>query len=266
MNLDRNFDDIADHFEHKIYNGIKGRLRSAVILRDLNQNVLPSLSPECDSILDLGAGLGQFSIKLALDGFKVTYNDISQKMTSKAQRNARERGMEASIVWINTSYTYFLNKKYQDAFSLVLCHALIEWLANPTELLRGLNQCVRENGFISLCVYNPAATLFHNLLRGNFDWVDRHREGNSFMVAKNDASLTPPNPIALNEVEENLQDNGFEIISCSGIRVFSDYVRQKTGGNLLEEEILKQELIFSELDPYKKMGRYVHYLVCKKGV
>ena len=263
MNSDRNFDDIADHFEQKIYGGLKGQLRYAVIDRDLRCYVHPYISTPTDQVLDLGAGLGQFTIEFAKAEFHVTYNDLSENMTHKARARAKKYDLENKINWENASYTQLLTQKHQNRYSLVLCHALLEWLAKPKELLSELGNLVAKNGFVSLCAYNPSATIFHNLLRGNFDWVDHHMHGDSFVIEENRGGLTPMNPIALNDIENQFKTNGFQIVTSSGIRVFSDYVHLQSGGNAIEEEIFKKELLFSTVEPYKNMARYIHYIVQK---
>jgi S-adenosylmethionine-dependent methyltransferase len=35
--VDRNFDDLTEKFKRKVYGGLKGEIRLAVIWRDLNQ-------------------------------------------------------------------------------------------------------------------------------------------------------------------------------------------------------------------------------------
>jgi S-adenosylmethionine-dependent methyltransferase len=55
---DRNFDDLADKFERKVYGGLKGDIRLAVIWRDLLSPV-PQISHGSHlRILDIGAGSG----------------------------------------------------------------------------------------------------------------------------------------------------------------------------------------------------------------
>ncbi len=51
---DRNFDDVANHFANKIYGGLKGTLRLAVLWRDISE-ILPQLSS--NQVLDIGAGI-----------------------------------------------------------------------------------------------------------------------------------------------------------------------------------------------------------------
>ena len=89
IDKDRNFDDLADKFARKIYGGLKGDIRLAVIWRDLLA-VVPAIEGQTPlRILDVGGGLGQFTLRLAGLGHSLIYSDLSQNMLSQTQQQAR---------------------------------------------------------------------------------------------------------------------------------------------------------------------------------
>jgi len=47
----------------------------------------------------------------------------------------------------------------------------------------------------------------------------------------------------------------------SGIRVFHDYVTNLRGGHLDDAAVIDMELKYSMLEPYKWLGRYIHYIL-----
>ena len=110
-------------------------------------------------------------------------------------------------------------------------------------------------GFLSLCFYNPAAKIYRNLIRGNFDWLE-----NQDNYRSNTGSLTPNNPCELAQVRSWLHDQDFNIFSESGIRVFHDYVVEQRGGHGSPEAVLAMELAYSDKEPFKWLGRYLHIL------
>ena len=61
MQQDRNFDDLAERFQRKIYGGLKGEIRLAVLWRDLESEVPALKEGRPLRILDVGAGLGQLA-------------------------------------------------------------------------------------------------------------------------------------------------------------------------------------------------------------
>ncbi len=252
---DRNFDDLAERFEQRIYGSNKGAIRQAVIWRDL-ESVLAKNSKL--RVLDLGGGLGYFSIKLSQLGHDVCFTDISPVMTQKAIELASQAGVDGKIDWNILSYQKFA-EQHQGKFDLVLCHALLEWLEQPELVFPSIVNLLEVNGRLSLCFYNPAGMVYHNLIRGNFNRVERQEYYRS-----DKGSLTPDNPCSVKEVRQWLFENHFGIETVSGIRVFSDYVVEKRGGLKSPEAVLRMELEYSQSEPYKWLGRYLHFMVSRR--
>lgn len=251
---DRNFDDIAEHFARKIYGGLKGEIRLAVLDADLAPVIaqLVAIHNRPLRVLDVGGGLGQLAIRYAHQGHQVTVNDLSSVMLDQARKRAQEAGVEHVMSWHCGPYQA-LPALELEPFDLVMCHALLEWLQEPALLVPGLTPLVRADGYLSLCFYNPVSIIYRNLIRGNFNWVQQA----SGYVADS-GSLTPSNPCSIEQVRGWLVQSGFNIVSESGLRVFSDYVTEKRGGNQVPGQVLAMELAYATQEPYKWMGRYLH--------
>jgi S-adenosylmethionine-dependent methyltransferase len=256
---DRNFDNIADHFSRKIYGGLKGQIRLTVLSADLNPIIARLMENRTEPlrILDVGGGLGQLSIQFAQQGHVVTVNDISPVMLGIARDKAREAELEDAITWHCGPYQDLAAQAYKP-FDLVLCHAVLEWLQEPELLIPALAELVRPAGYLSLCFYNPASIIYRNLIRGNFNWVQQAPN-----YTADSGSLTPNNPCSIEQVRGWLARSHLRIEVESGLRVFSDYVVEKRGGNKLPEQVLAKELVYSTQEPFKWMGRYLH-VVSKK--
>lgn len=254
---DRNFDDLADHFEQRIYGGSKGELRQAVIWRDLT-SALPEI--ECAAtggplrVLDVGGGLGHFSVRLSQLGHTVTYNDLSPIMARKARTRASSAGVVDQIAWYTGPYQE-LTDQLQEGFDLILCHALLEWLAEPARLIPALSPLLNPEGRLSFCFYNQAGIVYRNLIKGNFNWIN-----NQDRYQANHNSLTPHHACTLEQVNDWLTVAGLVTSSISGIRVFSDYTVDKRGGLNTPESVFEMELNYSRLEPYKWLGRYLHII------
>lgn len=294
---DRSFEPIADHFEKKVYGGLKGEIRLAVLRRDIfaytekqSQRLGRPLR-----ILDVGAGLAQIAIELAVQGHTLVINDISASMLSKAQAQVAtfeaDNKTKLDITWRVCPYQelpdklakdstveeclaedrykklYFEDEsdeknsvvnKSADKFDLILCHALLEWLAQPAEIMDFFNAQLSPQGALSLCFYNPASFDYRNLIMGNFNLLDRQLAGN--YAADNKKSLTPNHPVARQEVQAWLEQHDYTIELESGLRVFHDYSPLKRGGHNDPNAVIKMELRYSQLEPYKWLGRYLHVL------
>ena len=260
MNQDRNFDDISAHFEKKIYGGLKGEIRLAVLRHDIFGWVKSWQQTHNRPlrVLDVGAGLAQISIELAKDGHDVTINDISANMLEIAKQNAGEAAQ--NITWHTCPYQQ-LDDKLTGKYDLILCHAVLEWLAEPKLIMdffdRWLVDDSAEKGVLSLCFYNPASFVYRNLVMGNFNLLH-----NKDFKADN-GSLTPNHPVAKDEVLAWINDHHYQILHTSGLRVFHDYSPLKRGGHTNPQAVIDMEVAYSGQDPYKWLGRYLHFLVSK---
>lgn len=246
---DRNFDDIADHFAKKVYGGLKGQIRLAVLERDLGEH-LPKRPLK---ILDVGAGLAQISLNLART-HDVVVSDISANMIAKAQMSARELGVRPTF--IISSYQELSTHLHEQKFDVILCHAVLEWLSDPSQIMAFFDEYLSDDGILSLCFYNPASLIYRNLIMGNFYQLDKPKPADN-------KSLTPNNPVAYETVERWLLDKHYTILCKSGIRVFSDYAPLKRGGLTSPDDVVAMELKYSQTHPFWQMGRYLHLLASK---
>lgn len=260
---DRSFDAIADHFEKKVYGGLKGDIRLAVLRRDIFE-YSAQMSNRLGRplrILDVGAGLAQIAIELAAQGHTLVVNDISANMLEKARTSAEQNNKPLNITWHVCPYQELdakLAKEDMQKFDLILCHALLEWLAEPAAVMDFFDQHLIESGMLSLCFYNPASFDYRNLIMGNFNLLD-----NSEYKADNKKSLTPNHPVAKEEVESWLESHHYRTVRTSGLRVFHDYAPLKRGGHNDPEAVIRMELRYSQLEPYKWLGRYLHVMATR---
>lgn len=276
MRSDRSFDTIADHFEKKVYGGLKGDIRLAVLRRDIfdytaqmSKNLGRPLR-----ILDVGAGLAQIAIELAAQGHSVVINDISANMLEKAKASAAAIDQNLEIRWYVCPYQALEDKLAIDElqntnsgvnntenavkFDLIMSHALLEWLAEPAAIMDFFDHQLTENGALSLCFYNPASFDYRNLIMGNFNLLDK-----TDYKADNKKSLTPNHPVAKEEVESWLKTHHYQTILTSGLRVFHDYAPLKRGGHNHPDAVIRMELRYSQLEPYKWLGRYLHVMATR---
>lgn len=254
MEGDRNFDDLAGHFERRIYGGLKGRVRLAVLRRDLQWCLERLEGSKPLSVLDTGAGLAQLALELAAEGHRVTINDLSSQMLTEAESRANAMGLCAQVEWRHGRFQELAGRCDWD---LVLCHAVLEWLADARTAVDILASMVRPGGYLSLAFYNRDAQVFRNLVRGNFKRV---RSG---VVHGEPGGLTPASPLCPLGVSNWLEGSGLVVERRSGIRVFRDYVTTPAGGNLHDDDVIEMELECSQQEPFWRLGRYVHF-VCRK--
>ena len=247
---DRNFDGLADKFARKVYGGLKGEIRLAVIWRDLVAAMPGIESGPPLRILDIGGGLGQFAVRLAALGHSVVYNDVSAEMYQKAHNLAQQHSLAVQISW---HHSHYQDLDDLGQFDLVLCHAVVEWLAHPGSLVAHIKRFVAEGGRLSLTFYNQNGLVYRNLIRGNFRLLQTDFKPDI-------GSLTPTHPLLPAQVAAWLEASDLTLCWSSGIRVFHDYVTTVRGGHEDPQSVVDMELKHSLIEPYKWLGRYIHFI------
>lgn len=261
INQDRNFDDLAKRFQKNIYGGLKGEIRLAVLDRDFREYF--SLAPFGEQqsikplrILDAGGGQAQFSLNFARAGHSVVICDISAEMLKLAEQEVIAQGLETRVQLIHCAIqdlSQHLDEGVRE-FDVVLCHAVMEWVANPSELLTKLMVYIKSQGFLSLTFYNLHSLIYKNLLRTNFKKIQQQDFGGSR------GSLTPINPLYPEQVFEWLNQLPMSRLTTSGIRVFHDYIFNEEHRERDPQSVIELELEFSRKQPYQLLGRYIHVL------
>ncbi|KKO46072.1 methyltransferase [Arsukibacterium ikkense] len=255
---DRSFDGIAAKFQRNIYQSSKGALRQQVLLRDLT--ALPLLQAPCQ-VLDVGAGQGQISLLLAKMGHTIHLTDVSADMLAIAAETAMAAGIAITGPAAQLSFSQQslaeLSQTAKRQYPLLLCHAMLEWLAEPQLALQQLNALIMPGGILSLMYYNKDAKRLSNILYGNFDYVAA-----DFKVKKK-VSLSPQNPLEPADVAQWYQQAGFRLISKTGVRCFHDYLRDRSQQQSHFQQLLELELKYNQQEPYASLGRYTHLLLAK---
>lgn len=245
---DHHFDDLALRFAEKIYGGNKGAIRLAVIQADLH-DLIAAQSPL--RILDIGAGLGHMSLWLAQQGHQLTLAEPSSAMLQQAQHNFAHARCNAEF--IHTDWQHLCQQHHQP-FDLILCHAVLEWLADPFALTATMRSLLKPNGWLSLAFYNKDALIFQNLIKGNLRKLKKQK------FAGDAGGLTPQQPIDAQLLTEQLNTQGWNIHSRSGIRVFHDYMRSEMRQKITDDELIQTELSYRHHPTLGPLGRYQHWL------
>lgn len=253
--IDQNFDGLSSRFQKNIYGSPKGQIRLNILSRDLEE-LIPGFNKGGLSILDAGAGQGNFALQLAMSNHKLTLCDLSSIMLADAETLFKKNQCESDTRFIH-SPVQELSEHTEQQYDVVLFHAVLEWLAEPEETLRELLTFIKPNGYLSLMFYSRTGLIYHNLTRGNFDYIlNDHLAGEG-------KSLTPTNPQNPDEVYSWLEKFEMDILVKSGVRVFYDGMSRERRKQINNEQLFELEERFSRMEPYCSMARYVHVL-CKK--
>ncbi len=248
MNSTR-FNTLSSHFQDKIYASFKGKLRLAILKRDFENFDL--IQPNCKT-LDIGAGQGQFSHLLASNQHSITLLESSENMLDLAKERFSQDDLSAIFIHDELQN---IPTKLDDQYDLVMAHAVIEWLENPADIIPILQHTTHSNSTISLLFYNLNGLIYHNLIRGNYRYIQKNNFRGEY------GGLTPISPVNPTELEETLNQNGFEVIHKSGIRTYYDYMTKENKQKISEEEHIEMEMNCSTQPQFLPNARYLHWLI-----
>jgi S-adenosylmethionine-dependent methyltransferase len=252
---DQNFDNLSQRFRKNIYHTAKGKIRLNILWRDLSEQI-PQIEVGGLSILDAGAGQGNFALQLSQKNHKLTLCDLSEKMLKDAQTLFAENNLEHGIRFINSS-VQTLSEHINEKFDVVLFHAVLEWLVEPEKTLKELIKFIRPGGYISLMFYSRTGLIYQNLTKGNFEHVLNDS------LAGEGKTLTPTNPQDPEEVYSWLNELGLKILTKSGVRVFYDGIHRERRKQISGDDLFELEKRYSRIEPYCSLARYIHVL-CQK--
>lgn len=243
---DQHFDDLAIRFAEKIYDSNKGAIRLAVLQADLNE-VLPQRPLR---ILDIGAGLGHMALWLTQQGHHVTLVEPALAMLETAQQRFTEAGCTATFV--HADWQTFAQQQHTP-YDLVLCHAVLEWLAEPDDILAALHRLTAVDGWLSLAFYNKDGLILQNLIKGNLRKLNQQR------FTGDAGGLTPQQPLDPRELARKVEPL-WQIQQRSGIRVFHDYMQPQFRQKIAADELISTELNYRRHPALAGLGRYLHWL------
>lgn len=243
---DKSFDGLAKKFSNNIYGTTKGKLRHQLLCDAISEN-MQGEGPQ--RIIDLGGGTGVMANYLARQGHEVTLADASEEILSVARDSVSP---DISIV-----HDDLYNIQNIASFDLVVCHAVLEWLATPEKAICHLAQVMRSGAQLSLTVFNHDAALFGNAVYGNFDYIAQG------MKIKNQVRLTPQQQIKPQQVLAWVREAGLNIVSKRGIRCFHDYLRNIDHAQTQYEQLYQLEQQYNTQEPFLWLGKYFHLWITK---
>ena len=252
---DQNFDNLSSRFRKNIYDSAKGKIRLQILWRDIVE-AIPEVEEGGLSILDVGAGQGNFALQLAQKKNSLTLCDISSAMLNDARALFAKHNLDEGVGFIHAP-AQELSKHLDTQYDVILFHAVLEWLVDPRETLKQLLKFIKPGGYLSLMFYSRTGLIYQNLTRGNFDYVINDK------LSGEGKTLTPINPQDPDDVYNWLTELDLTVLLKSGVRVFYDGMSRERRKQVSMNDLFDLEKQFSRKEPYCSLARYIH-VICKK--
>jgi S-adenosylmethionine-dependent methyltransferase len=235
----------------------EGRLRLDLAFANL-QEFLPDAKRPLRA-LDLGCGTGVTAIRLARMGIHVTLLDCSAAMLSIAERAVLESGVGERVALIHRDATQLENSFESASFDLILCHNVLEYVADPVVVLHGVARLLRDSSSIlSVLLRNQAGESIKAAIQAGdlasaqdvltSEWAQESLYGGRVRL------FTPE------KVRSMLQAQSFRVIAERGVRVIADYLPTLVRGKEEYERIFEFERRLGSRAGLAGAARYIHCL------
>jgi len=236
----------------------EGRLRTDLAFANL-RDALPEQGLTSWRALDLGCGTGAVALRLAKLGVHVTLLDCSKRMLELAERAFAEAGVTANpelkIGDVSEAADLFAHR----SFDVVVCHNVVEYVDDPTVVLRSLATLLRgPNGILSLLVRSQAGEVLKaaiasgdlEALQGTLDsdWGKESLYGGKVRL------FTPKT------LEATLRHALLRVIARRGVRIISDCLPERVSRSGEYEKIFALEQKLAAREEYFGVARYLQYL------
>ncbi len=243
----------------------RASLRTAVVWEVLRE----ALDRQCQhtaragsgalDVLDTGGGTGNFAVPVARLGHRVTVVDPSPDALFALERRAAEAGVTDLVRGVQGDAGGLLDVVERDAYDVVLCHGVLEFVDDPESGLGNAVGALRESGTLSLLAAGRNGAVLARAIAGHFAEAQR---GLADPEGRWGGSDPLPRRFTAEDLTRLVTATGLDVASVHGVRVFADLVP----GALVDTEpgqqeaLLQLELAAAALPAFHSIATQLHVL------
>jgi S-adenosylmethionine-dependent methyltransferase len=214
-------------------------------------------------VLDVGGGNGLDAIPLAREGHHVAIVDFSSEMLAAAQQSAAADGLHERIAVYCAEALHVPELFPDQLFDVVLCHNVLQYVADVPALLQAICTPLKPDGLVSLISVNRysvayQAAFFRGDLAGAVAALDRrHVEATVFGM--------PMTLYSGEEIAALLPQIGCALDHYYGIRCICDYWgdNERKSDRAIFSQLEQLELALTDKHPYNLLARYFQLIAHK---
>ncbi len=237
----------------------EGRLRLDLAFANLQELLPVRQGNNSLCALDLGCGTGVAAVRLARLGVHVTMLDSSLAMLDIAKRAALEGGVSDQVTLKHGDATELSSLFNVSSFDVVLCHNLLEYVADPGAVLHGAVRLMRfPAGILSILVRNQAG----EVLKAAIQTGDLAAAESNLTAEWGVESLYRGKVrlFTLDSLEAMLQESSLTMIAQRGVRVVADYLPSQVSRTSEYERIFALERKLGHRREFAAIARYTQCL------
>jgi len=237
----------------------EGRLRSDLTFANLEDFLPSSQARKSLCALDVGCGTGDAAVRLARFGIHVTLLDSSLAMLDLAKRAAQEAGVTEKVVLQHGDATQLATLFEAASFDVILCHNILEYVDEPTAVLRGAARALRgSSAMLSVLVRNQAGEVFKAAIQAG----DLAAAENKLTAEWGQESLYGGKVrlFASDSLPAMLKATSLATIAERGVRVLADCLPPRVSRSEEYERIFELERKLGSRPEFAAVARYTHCL------
>jgi SAM-dependent methyltransferase len=230
-----------------------GERRSAARTSVVWEALEPVLRGRLD-VLDIGGGTGGFAVRVAELGHRVRVVDPSPDALASLDRRAREAGV--AVAGQQGDLSTLAEVVEPGSVDVVLCHGVLEVVADPVAGLAAIRRVLRPGGVLSLLVAQRHAAVVARAMAGHFGQALALLEDPAAGGGRVGRRFTEA------EARDLLTTAGLDVTAVHAVRVFADLVP----GSLLDLEpgataaLLDLERAVSARPEFRPLATQLHLL------
>ena len=221
----------------------------AVLRRELQRDAGRELT-----VLDVGGGTGGFAVPVAESGHHVTVVDASPDALAALSRRAADAGVADRVRAVQGDGDALAGLVGPESVDLILCHAVLEVVDDPADVVSAIAAALRPGGAVSLLVASRAAAVLGRAVNGHLDAA-------SALLTDPDGRAGTRDTLRRRYDAETaaalLSAAGLRVEEIHGVRVLADLLPAA----VVESDpqaLLELELALSSRPPFRDIASQLH--------
>ncbi|MER6393974.1 class I SAM-dependent methyltransferase [Streptomyces sp. NPDC059382] len=240
----------------------RASLRTAVVwevLKEALDRRVKATGRDVLDVLDTGGGTGKFAVPVARLGHRVTVVDPSPNALFGLERRVSEAGVADLVRGVQGDAQGLLDVVDRDAYDVVLCHGVLEYVDDPAEGVANAVAALRAGGILSLLGAGLGGAVLARALAGHFTEA---RTALTDPAGRWGSGDPVPRRFTAEQLTELVGGAGLEVGAVHGVRIFADLVP----GVLVDTEpgaveaLLRLEEAAAELPAFHAVATQLHIL------
>ncbi|MEV7444326.1 methyltransferase [Streptomyces sp. NPDC002120] len=245
----------------------RASLRTAVVwevLKEALDRRVKATGQDVLDVLDTGGGTGKFAVPVARLGHRVTVVDPSPNALFGLERRVSEAGVADLVRGVQGDAQGLLDVVERDAYDVVLCHGVLEYVDDPAEGVANAVAALRPGGTLSLLAAGLGGAVLARALAGHFTEA---RTALTDPAGRWGSGDPVPRRFTAEQLSELVGGSGLAVGAVHGVRIFADLVP----GVLVDTEpgaveaLLRLEEAAAELPAFHAVATQLHVLGQKQA-